>query len=606
MRSQCRSPRRHHLLPPCRHLAFPAPRLGGQAPPFGVPDLGQDPPILRRRAARRICHAGPSGLGGEALGPGHGAGQPGDQNLGLDGKPRAPQSPPCGIVAGGGRIALRPRRPPLGLQGHSPLRLDVVGDCAHPGVGMARGSAAQAQAQVGLPPRRPRRFNLGADARLSIGSIAYDASDRGRYWDTVERAERRDGRVQYRLIAELPFEPEMGTDGRATILDRLGGVFDGLDLPWHGVVHVPPPEGDPRNWHLHLAYHDRPIEARVPEPGGTRFVLAARKVRGAHDRAFIPQLRDAYADIVNDVYRQAGLARRFDPSRYEDAGVTKPVTVHLGNAAAAKERQGVATTGGTRLMRAERSWRLDDFLRRMEGFAARDGEEVAKAFRIVTAARLEGLAGRPLDGPERGVTGGHLDGAQGPEDGRSATGLAGQDAAPLDAAVARLGEAALGLAEACRTRIGAAFLDGAGPLHVGLEGTRRAERIADADAGRRGRHGARASGQRPPRRKRVGTPPPGALCPAVVASAGGAGDGLGGVEIDLPGPRAPGRFLADDGVGEAEGRAVGAEARAASRDRRDARVHPDPEHAHQGIAAVRSDQPLHFMLVAVGIPPHAQ
>lgn len=256
---------------------------------------------------------------------------------------------------------------------------------------------------VGLTAGTARAFQLYMErdgavetmpdgTRLSAGRLSIDALERSRFWDDVERVEREDGRVQFRIIAEVPYEPAVGTHGRGEILDRFGSIFDRLDLPWHGVVHVPPPEGDVRNFHIHLAYHDRPIVDRAQDG----FTLARRKERRAHAMDFLPQLRSAYAEIVNDVLERAGVERRFDPSRYDDADVAKPPTVHLGSAASAKEREGVVTSAGSRQAELEMGWRMERLLDRLAIDAGHDEQRLRAAAAAAAVPQLEGLAGVAL------------------------------------------------------------------------------------------------------------------------------------------------------------------------------------------------------------------
>ena len=97
-------------------------------------------------------------------------------------------------------------------------------------------------------------------ARSSVGNIAAEAQDREAFWEIVERRERANGRVQGVIIAELPFEQEIGVEGRRRIVEGFGAVLAGLGLRWHGTVHRPDEHSDARNFHMHLVYCERPAE----------------------------------------------------------------------------------------------------------------------------------------------------------------------------------------------------------------------------------------------------------------------------------------------------------------------------------------------------------
>mgnify|MGYP003664950197 FL=1 len=200
-------------------------------------------------------------------------------------------------------------------------------------------------------------------ARSSVGNIAADPADREAFWDMVERRERANGRVQGVIIAELPYEREIGVGGRRRIVEAFGGVLADLGLRWHGTVHRPDEHSDPRNFHMHLVYCERPAE---PTAVGWRF--ADRKAPEIRDIGFVPMLRQRFADAVNVELEAAGMRRRYDPRSYEKMGIDKRPGEHLGVAAAALERKGVVTVKGRRNVAAEMMFRLAG-----EVVAAHDG-----------------------------------------------------------------------------------------------------------------------------------------------------------------------------------------------------------------------------------------
>ena len=177
---------------------------------------------------------------------------------------------------------------------------------------------------------------------------------RPEFWDAVEARERADGRIQSRIVAELPYEDGVGPEGRRRILERFGEEFDDLGLPWMGVVHRPDAHSDRRNYHLHLIYHDRSA-VELPDDD---LLFAKKKCSDCRDRGFIPRLRKRYAALVNDEFERAGLDRRWDPSRYDQMGIAKEPGEHLGVKAAALERKGIATQVGSRNVAREFAYRM--------------------------------------------------------------------------------------------------------------------------------------------------------------------------------------------------------------------------------------------------------
>ena len=127
------------------------------------------------------------------------------------------------------------------------------------------------------------------------------------FWDAVEARERADGRIQSRIVAELPCEEEIGPEGRRRILERLGEEYDHLGLPWMGAVHRPDVHSDRRNDRLHLIYHDR----AASRTSGGELSFAQKKCPDCRDRRFIPRLRERYSALVNDEFERAGLDRRW-------------------------------------------------------------------------------------------------------------------------------------------------------------------------------------------------------------------------------------------------------------------------------------------------------
>ncbi len=224
-----------------------------------------------------------------------------------------------------------------------------------------------------------------ATARLGDGVVG-DGGDvisaAAELWRTIEQHERAGGRVQARITAELPWEPEVGDAGRARIVERFCGWFADEGLPHVAVVHAPEPRNDARNFHAHILWHDRAVEGwREGRPA-----LAATKHPMVRDMGFPAMLRARWAECVNAEMAAAGLARRFDPRSYDEAGIAAVPGVHLGSKAFGLERQGVATERGAAAAAAAAVTMLAAKGRRIVADAQRDAQLVGRLRRGVESA----------------------------------------------------------------------------------------------------------------------------------------------------------------------------------------------------------------------------
>jgi hypothetical protein len=178
----------------------------------------------------------------------------------------------------------------------------------------------------------------------------------------------RGGRIQYRIVAELPHE--IDASARSAIVDKFVKELGDEGFMYTAVVHAPDAHNDARNYHLHLIMHDRPAQWRddlgmwdfeygVPSKrqhdgnAPIEYPFRQKKIARAADRSvpkgelrFIPSLRKRFVEISNEVLEREGVAKRYDHRSYADMGITKTPTVHLGPKASALEAQGVPTAPG--------------------------------------------------------------------------------------------------------------------------------------------------------------------------------------------------------------------------------------------------------------------
>lgn len=228
-----------------------------------------------------------------------------------------------------------------------------------------------------LAPEHREEIERDADGAISLGSIGEREAERARFWAEVALRERSDGRVQCRIIAELPHE--VTPQGRRRIVDGFADVFRERGLPFHAAVHRPDTAKgmDPRNVHLHLVYHDRPAW-RVSR---NAWAFGERKDRGAQGRAWISALRSRLAVEANrELERESAartargeppIARRLDPRSYREMEIEKPPGRHLGPVASAFDRAGRPTPVGVANAVEEAVWDMAERARALSPLVER-------------------------------------------------------------------------------------------------------------------------------------------------------------------------------------------------------------------------------------------
>ncbi len=290
---------------------------------------------------------------------------------------------------------------------------------------------------------------------ISIGNLGETRADRQGFWAAVEQAEKRaDARLQCRIIAELPYWVE--ASDRRSIVERFGRIFEDRQLGWWAAVHKPDVAkgSDPRNFHLHLVYHDRAFlgheigfergpDPNAPDPNafgqkdgplgqkdglgeqkdGLRLVRAGPifekfKDREARGEAWIVGIKAQLADIVNDVVLTAALrdgahpVRLMFPGSYADLGLEGRGQRHLGAKRTALERIGVGTRVGLENLgvveagferqdkKTQRSWKMAlRLLLQAELYADRMGERSRPALAPPALSPEVAAAGSGLGGP---------------------------------------------------------------------------------------------------------------------------------------------------------------------------------------------------------------
>jgi hypothetical protein len=196
----------------------------------------------------------------------------------------------------------------------------------------------------------------------------------------IEIVPGRGGRIQNRIIAELPFELE-GRE-RVEIVRNFTKKLTEKRLPVWAVIHAPDDNNDERNYHVHVVYADRPA-ARMRDPkspdGPEVWDFEIQDVKtyksrnrrvfhpyiqnklpevsvGRESDTWVPILRERWKDVSNEVMEKAGVIKRYDARSYEAMGIQVDPLNHIPSKTFNRERKGELTADGVVL--ARRQWQV--------------------------------------------------------------------------------------------------------------------------------------------------------------------------------------------------------------------------------------------------------
>lgn len=217
---------------------------------------------------------------------------------------------------------------------------------------------------------------------ISFGTIGKDFATRLHFWEVVEKLERRVGaRLQTRIIAELPYW--ISSEARREIAERFAAEFRKRNLPFWIVIHRPGAKNgsDQRNFHMHVVFHDRPLDHEGSwTPGISKFLES--KFRPSDASEWIIEIRKKFADAVNDVVIDIARQTRALPPRvfhfgnYASLGLSVEPQKHLGPRMTALARQGElpGRASENSSIQEHALWnRADHLIERIENFSATIG-----------------------------------------------------------------------------------------------------------------------------------------------------------------------------------------------------------------------------------------
>lgn len=215
----------------------------------------------------------------------------------------------------------------------------------------------------------PSRLVLPVKA--SFGTLGTSPSERREFWNDVERSEGRNGRVQGRIIAELPVE--LSAADRCSAAQIFCQSLEERGLPYWAVIHAPGKRNDKRNYHLHVTYFDRP-SGRNSDGTWAHTVTEIKRKKSRHSiktrpyrsnkhedtraRDWPKRLRRNYADACNFLLAASQHEKRYDPRPYRESGILKDPTEHLGSKISALETMGLDTVSGQRNAKREIRWKF--------------------------------------------------------------------------------------------------------------------------------------------------------------------------------------------------------------------------------------------------------
>ncbi len=176
---------------------------------------------------------------------------------------------------------------------------------------------------------RRRGGVLHAEILAPEGAPAW-ARDRAKLWNAVEQAERRrDAQLSRQLVLALPHEL---TDAqrKELVRDFVQREFVSRGMVADFAIHAPDPESDARNHHAHVMLTMRRFD-------GERF---GNKERGWNEDGVLRGWRYQWAQLQNRALEKAGHKARVDHRSYEDQGIDREPTRHLGKWAHRMEQAG--------------------------------------------------------------------------------------------------------------------------------------------------------------------------------------------------------------------------------------------------------------------------
>jgi ATP-dependent exoDNAse (exonuclease V) alpha subunit len=195
------------------------------------------------------------------------------------------------------------------------------------------------------------------------------ARNREKLWNTAEHAEKRhNSRTAREYQVTLP--SELNATQRVALARAFAReVAERYKVVVDLAVHEPRPGGDPRHFHAHLLATTREVTPTgLSAKAGLDMHELERRRRGLPDhRQEYHNVRERWADLVNDALREAHVAARVDHRSLAAQGIDREPLPHIPLAHLKMERRGVRSVVAQRI-RADYQARVQQ---RLERSAAR-------------------------------------------------------------------------------------------------------------------------------------------------------------------------------------------------------------------------------------------
>ncbi len=184
---------------------------------------------------------------------------------------------------------------------------------------------------------------------------------------------------------------EMMTCGVRWAEETLGA----FDLPYLVTLHAPPPDGDQRNWHLHIVWSYRPLV----RTGDHEWQVSEMLRTDLDNPASMKLLREAFATVMTEIAFEAGQNQVYTAKSNADRGLVHEPQVHLDAADTNRARNGeyvAANEENHERVQRSKAAVLDDDLRHADDALAKQ-QDAARA----VGARWARLPSLPMCVPER-------------------------------------------------------------------------------------------------------------------------------------------------------------------------------------------------------------
>ena len=204
------------------------------------------------------------------------------------------------------------------------------GHSAVAGAAYRSGSVLQEQS-TGLTHDYTRKRGIVQSQIIAPENAPDWTHDRAQLWNRAELAEKRKDAQPAREI-RLALPAELTDEERAALVFNYArDTFVSAGMIADISIHRPDRHGDDRNHHAHIYLTMRELD-------GDNF--STKKQRAWNQTETLEYWREQWEEYQNAALDEAGSSERVDHRSYEEQGIDREATHHLGKTASALEREG--------------------------------------------------------------------------------------------------------------------------------------------------------------------------------------------------------------------------------------------------------------------------